>query len=362
VNNGGAAFISSQNTDPASAIFADVTTSGAGEYTIILTKSNGGGSATCSAKVRVHQKPVADAGNTSYEHCVTDGLAFTMSDATATVPSDGTLTWSVTGGAQISNVNALNPTITLTGAGTVTATLTVTGAASCGNAVDTATLTVSPAAVANAGADQTVCASNPAVTLNGSFSGSATSASWSGGTTSGFNPDRNTLNATYTPTATEIAAGSVELTLTTNDPAGSCNAASNSMTIHINANPSVEISLVDACAGTAHLHATVTGGNGTIHYFWKKNTVAIPNSDSADLPLSGPGSYTVSVNDSSTPSCGSNTATFVVCYNPQSQVVSAPAQGTPNSLNAAIKPKSDTSTVLGRLAELVFSGFGLAIL
>lgn len=361
VNSGGSlASITSSDTDPSDGtISATVTPSGFGSYTITLTTTNAGGSQQCSATVRVHQKPLANAGNPSYEHCITDGLAFTMSDATSTVPSDGTRTWSVTGGALISDVNALNPTITLTGAGTVTATLTVTGAASCGNASDTSTLTVSPVAVADAGADQTVCASSPAVTLAGSISGSATSASWSGGTGT-FSPDANTLGATYTPSAAEITAGSVTLTLTTNDPVGSCDADTDQMTITINPNPSVNITLEDACLGTASLKATVTGGTGPFVYTWKKNNVQVQQSASDTLTLTGPGSYSVSVTDSAVPSCGSNTDTFVVCYT-EGAAASNPAQGLSNSLNAAIKPKSEGSILLARLAEFAFTTFAMGI-
>jgi hypothetical protein len=362
-NSGGsAAFISDRNENPANGeIFAEVTTAGTGQYIITLTKSNGGGSATCSLTVNVHQKPAADAGAASYEHCSTDGFAFAMSAATATVPSDGTLTWSVSpsAGVTISDIHALNPTITLPGVGSVTATLTVTGAASCGNASDSSTLTVSSTASANAGPDQASCASNPAVTLAGSFSGAATSASWSGGGGS-FNPNNTTLNAVYTPSATEVSNGSATLTLTTNDPAGSCGAAQDTITITINPNPTVEISLVNACAGSANLHATASGGTGPYTYSWKKNNVAVVQANSADLPLTGPGSYTVSVTDSSSTTCGSDTDTFVVCYT-EGAAASAPIQGSPDSLNAAIKQKS-TPTFLSRLTTLVVSTFALVIL
>lgn len=85
---------------------------------------------------------------------------------------------------------------------------------------------------ANAGPDLTICNGSSA-RLAGSFSGSATSATWSGGAGT-FSPNNADLNATYTPTASEIALGSVALTLTTNDPAGPCNAANDQMTIIIN--------------------------------------------------------------------------------------------------------------------------------
>jgi hypothetical protein len=361
VNSGGSnAFISSSDTDPSDGtISADVTTSGAGSYTITLTTSNNGGSEVCSATVRVHQTPAAGAG-LDQEQCETSGFGFTM-NASSTVPTGGTRTWSIDAAnssttATIVNTGDEDPIITLAGVGTVRAVLTVTGA-SCANAVDSVDLTVSPKAVANASADQEVCASNPAVTLNGSFSGSALSASWSGGTGT-FNPNANTLNAVYTPSAAEIAAGSATLTLTTNDPAGSCGPANDTMTITINPNPVVAISLDDACLGTAHLHATVTGGVAPFTYNWKKNGVDVVN-NSADLTLTGPGTYTVSVTDSSSTSCGSNTDSFVVCYT-EGSVASAP--GSPNTVNVAVKPRPETSSFLARMIVLTYTTLAMVIL
>src|SRR5207244_11685678 len=86
-------------------------------------------------------------------------------------------------------------------------------------------ITINPAATVNAGAAQTVCSSSPQVQIAGAIGGGASSGTWSGGTGT-FNPDASTPNATYTPSAAEIAAGSVTLTLTTDDPAGPCGAAS----------------------------------------------------------------------------------------------------------------------------------------
>lgn len=363
VNSGGsAAFISSQDTDPSDGtISAHVTTSGAGSYTITLTTANAGGSQTCSATVRVHQNPAAAAG-TDQQHCETDGFAFAM-NASSTVPAGGTRTWTIDAAnssttASIVNPSDEDPTITLAGVGTVRAVLTVTGAA-CADAVDTVDLTVSPKAVANAGADAEVCAGDPDVTLNGSISGAALSGTWSGGTGT-FNPNANTLNATYTPSATEIAAGSVTLTLTTNDPAGSCGPANDTMTIQINANPVVEISLADACLSTAHLHATVTGGTAPYTFVWKKNGVNV-NNNSADLALAGPGSYTVSVTDSSATSCPSNTDTFVVCFS-EGSVASAPALEIPNRGDASVRPQAEAKSFLARMAVLVYSTLAVVVL
>ncbi|HEX6045103.1 MAG TPA: hypothetical protein VFZ22_11490 [Pyrinomonadaceae bacterium] len=359
VNSGGSnAFISSSDTDPSDGtISADVTTSGAGSYTITLTASNAGGTSTCTATVRVHQQPAASAGSPQ-EQCETSGFGFQM-NASSTVPTGGTRTWTIdaansTTTASIVNPSDEDPVITLAGVGTVRAVLTVTGP-SCSDAVSTVDLTVSAKANANAGADQEACAGNPAVTLAGSISGAALSGTWSGGTGT-FSPNANTLNAVYTPSAAEIAAGSVTLTLTTDDPPGSCNAASDTMTIKINANPVVDISLEEACDATAHLHATVTGGVAPYTFTWKKNGVAV-GTNSADLPLTGPGTYTVSVTDSSATSCPSNTDTFVVCYTEGSPPVAAATKELEVS-----PPSSKLPTFVARLAMMLYSTFGFVIL
>jgi hypothetical protein len=361
-NSGGSnAFISNSDTDPSDGtISAEVTTNGAGSYTLILTTSNDGGTEQCSATVTVHQKPAAAAG-TDQQQCETSGFGFQM-NASSTVPSGGTRTWTIDTANSTTTANIVNPgdedpVITLAGVGTVRAVLTVTGA-SCADAVDTVDLTVSPKATANAGADREVCASDPAVTLNGSIGGAALSGSWSGGTGT-FNPNANTLNAVYTPSAAEITAGTVTLTLTTNDPVGSCGPATDTMTIKINPNPSVEISLADACLGTAHLHATVTGGTGPFTYFWKKNGVDV-NNNSADLALTSPGTYSVRVTDSSATSCGSNTDTFVVCFT-EGAAASAPTVVSPDRVTAAVKPHSEASSLLARMAVLVYTMLAVVI-
>ncbi|MBI4750657.1 MAG: PD40 domain-containing protein [Acidobacteria bacterium] len=83
-----------------------------------------------------------------------------------------------------------------------------------------------------AGSDQTVCTSSLPATLAGSIGGSATMGTWSGGGGT-FNPGPTALNARYMPSASEIAAGIVTLTLTTNDPGGVCSPVSDTVTIFI---------------------------------------------------------------------------------------------------------------------------------
>src|SRR5206468_3675449 len=119
-------------------------------------------------------------------------------------------------------------------AGSVTLTFTCTPSGPvCPSASDRMTISIQANPTANAGADQVVCASNPKVQLSGVVGGSAVGGTWTGGAGT-FSPGASALNATYTPTAAEIAAGGVTLTLTSVGAGGPCPAASDQMRITIN--------------------------------------------------------------------------------------------------------------------------------
>ena len=143
--------------------------------------------------------------------------------------------------------------------GTYTVTNTIT-AAGCFTVTATNTVTIDPAATVNAGTNQTICAGN-SVTLAGAIGGSASSATWSGGAGS-YSPNNTTLNAAYTPSAGEVAAGSVTLTLTTDNPAGACGSVADNVIITITPLPAAPTAAGTViCAGfDATLTATAPGG------------------------------------------------------------------------------------------------------
>ena len=113
-------------------------------------------------------------------------------------------------------------------AGSITFTLTSTGTTICNAMSDQITITFTGAPVVDAGADLQICSNNSAVQLNGNVT-NANGGAWSGGNGT-FSPASNVFAPVYTPTAAEVAAGSVTLTLTSTGN-GNCFAVNDQVTI-----------------------------------------------------------------------------------------------------------------------------------
>jgi hypothetical protein len=173
-------------------------------------------------------------------------------------------------------------------------TLTLTSAASsgpCPTASDAVTLFISPAVIANAGPDQVACAVSPQVQLAGSIGSGATSALWTGGTGT-FSPGPAVLNASYMPSAAEIAAGSVTLTLTTNDPAGPCPPVADDVQITIDA-PTVAVVSRTVCGGVFPVSLCANPGKGVAPFTYRWSNGATTQC----ISVSDTGSYNVTMTD-----------------------------------------------------------------
>ena len=178
--------------------------------------------------------------------------------------------WTSSGTGTFDNPSLLAATYTPSPAdiagGTVTLTITTDDPVGpCFAASDFITITINQAAIATAGLDSTIC-EGATYTMLGTMGGSATSITWTtSGTGTYDNP--NLIGAIYTPSAADIAGGTVTLTITSNDPdgAGPCAAASDFMVLTINsvatasAGPDATI-----CEGSNYtLAGTIGGGAST---------------------------------------------------------------------------------------------------
>lgn len=223
-------------------------------------------------------------------------------------------TWTTLGSGTFSpNDSTLNAVYTLSladsAAGSVTLVLTSTNNGLCNAVTDTVVISTTIATAAVAGADTSIC-SNDSLALSGIINGGS-AGQWSTSGTGTFSPDSTTLNASYLPSAADVSAGSVILTLT---PSSGCNPAADSLVLTL-----VPAALVSAgsntviCASTntVGLNGSVSGGsttgvwttNGTGTFSPNDSTLnATYNVTSAD---SAAGSITLVLTSTNNGNCGS---------------------------------------------------------
>jgi len=241
----------------------------AGTVTLTLTSS---GSQQCSnvsdqVTILFSPAPVVDAG-TDQTLC---SSAFPVSLSGSVTGATGGV-WSGGNGIFTPNANSLTasytPSATEINSGYVTLTLTSTGNGTCAPVQDEVTFVIQPAPVVNAGTNLNICAGETAelqATIQNAMGGI-----WTGGNGS-FIPNNTSLFVSYTPSMSEVNAGSVTLTLasTGND---SCGAVADQITINIHANPILsvisanDVLCYNACSGSAQV--TGVGGSSPYTYQW----------------------------------------------------------------------------------------------
>lgn len=147
--------------------------------------------------------------------------------------------------------------------GTYSIVNTIAAAGGCAMAVDSLAITINQPATAAAGTDATICASGTYTIAGASIGGSASSSTWTTSGTGTFD-NASILGATYTPSAADITAGTVTLTITTDDPAGVCNAVSDDLILTITplpTAPTVSNTNPSSCFGATTPTITATGTN-----------------------------------------------------------------------------------------------------
>ena len=240
-------------TDPITVYVPSIADFLAGSVQLTLSTDDPGG--PCSQSSSTMTLTFSDAAtltvDTPLESCIGTSVAL---NAVIGGSASG-VTWSTSESGVFSDVNNLNPSYTpsnienLGGQAIVTATVSdPDGVGPCLALTEDVLITLLDTVTLSAGPTQTICEGDD-VSLNGVVGGSAVTGQWT--LTDGlFIPDANNLNAIYTPSATDIINGSVELILTTNDPAGPCSPASDTVLITINPSPVLSSSAsIDICSG-----------------------------------------------------------------------------------------------------------------
>ncbi|MEM7161589.1 MAG: hypothetical protein AAF487_04030, partial [Bacteroidota bacterium] len=236
-----------------------------GNVTLTLTTTGNG---TCnpvsdSMVITYTPSPTVDAGS-NLSACE-NNAAIDLNGSIAGAPSG---IWSGGAGSFSPNNTSLDATYTPTAAeissGSVSLTLTSSGVGTCSVESDNMTLSFTTAPTADAGLDADYCENNATVSLAGDVD-LATGGQWTGGNGS-FNPDATTLTTLYTPSAAELAAGSVTLTLVTTGN-GNCSSVSDPITLNFTSAPTVDAGVSQTlCANNADtdLDGTLSGASGVL--------------------------------------------------------------------------------------------------
>lgn len=294
-------------------------TAGSVILTLTVTGNAPCGTVSSNKTVNINRLPIANAGNpivtcpTAPPVNVTDGATTTYASA---------VLWSSSGTGTFTSANSLTlatytPSAADKLAGSVTLTLTAYGLTPCGTTTATKTLTFNPNPTAVAGTIITTCSSDGAVNITtGSSATNHTSVLWSSNGTGTFTDADSLTLATYTPSAADITAGSVTLTL--NALSANCSNGTSTKTLTIVATPIANAGPnVNTCYNSGTI--LISGGSSASNYtsvVWTSSgtgtfiddnslTIAAYTPSAADIAA---GSVTLTLTAVANEPCASNTA------------------------------------------------------
>jgi gliding motility-associated-like protein len=283
---------------PAGLVFSNANTgevnvdsSTAGTYIVTNTITGFGCPTTTDTSIVIIAEQSIDAG-AALSTCTGLGA---LIQGIATGPNSNDLIWS--GGTGVfSNFNNdtayYNPSLNDAGVGFVNLVLTMNGTPTCPTIFDIVPLTVELGATASAGVDVNFCGNGAPFALSGLVGGLGTNGTWSTNGSGTFgNP--TTLTTIYTPSAADIANGSVVIYLTTDDPAGNCPPAVDSLVASFSTQATISVQFQNSiCAGSsANLTAVTTGSISS--YQW----TALSGTGTFTNPTSATAQYTPSAAD-----------------------------------------------------------------
>ena len=215
-----------------------------GTYLVTATV-NGCTGAVGTASVIVNQIPSSPSVSSNGPLCAGSAL-----NLTASTIAGASYSWSGPNGYTSSLQNPVINNASLANAGVYNVSAKVNG---CTSPAANTTIVIDQPAIANAGNNQVVCSSNQFVNITGSVSGGTGNGVWTSSGSGNFSPSNSNLNASYYPSATDKATGSVMLKLSSINN-GACPASSSSVTITFAAAPSANAgSDQTVCANNANV-------------------------------------------------------------------------------------------------------------
>ncbi|MDO7851083.1 beta strand repeat-containing protein [Hymenobacter convexus] len=230
----------------------------------------------------------------------------------------------------------------------------------CANSTRTAIAVnvTQPATASFAAATGSSCGTS-AVTLAGAVGGSATGGTYTSSGTGTFSPNATTLTATYTPSAADVAAGSVTITLTSSGSTP-CPAATASFALSISPAPVATFSYPAAttyCAGSASTVSPTLGSGATAGTFSSTTGLTIDATTGAiTLSSSTAGTYTVTNTVAASGTCAAVSATTTVTIAPATSAAFSYSGGT-----FCLSGTNPVATITGTTGGTFSSTTGLTI-
>nr|WP_294775004.1 LamG-like jellyroll fold domain-containing protein [uncultured Flavobacterium sp.] len=258
----------------------------AGSVTLTLTAIGNSPCTTASSiKTLTINNPISLDAGADISECYAGGAINIGADASAT--NQTSVTWTSNGTGTLTDANSLTtcsytPSAADFLAGSITFTLTATNSG-CGDVTATKTLTIGELPIAVAGTDINTCSSNGAVNItDGANATNYTTVSWTSSGNGTFDNADSLTSCTYTPSADDIIAGSVSITLTAygNTP---CAAVTSTKNLVINQGPTAVAGAdFSTCYSTGAIDITTDAGatNHTIVTWTSNGTGSFTNANS----------------------------------------------------------------------------------
>ncbi|PWA03858.1 beta strand repeat-containing protein, partial [Flavobacterium psychrotolerans] len=242
---------------------ADIT---AGTVILTLTATNAGCTDAIDTKTITITVAAAPVAGTAISTCSTSAAVNITAGSSATNSSN--ITWTSDGTGTFTDATSLTlctylPSAADIALGSVNLTLTETGNAPCANVTSNKTLTISTPTTAVAGTPIATCSSDGAINITaGSSATNQASILWTSNGTGTFVDAASLTTCTYAPSAADITAGTVILTLTAIANAGCTDAIdTKTITITVAAAP-VAGTAISTCSTSAAVNIT-TGSSAT---------------------------------------------------------------------------------------------------
>lgn len=264
--SGGTGTWSQNTSNPALATFTPSSISGSftATLTVVVTGGACNGLTSTSTRTIAWSGVDGDAGG-PLAGCGTENILTTGATASGSYSSIAWTYSAISGTGTLNNATSLTGAYIapVTGSGSGTLTLTVSGTSPCGNIVDTRNVTWSSGPVADAGSDINQCVSG-AITMTGAAGGGATGTPvWTGGSGSGNWSGSGLDPSTYVFTPS-VSSGSFTATLTVTASGTCAGTATDTRVISWTSAPTASAgSAITTCTGTTAIAMTGATSTGT---------------------------------------------------------------------------------------------------